>query len=178
MGSPAKVRVQTLRTLGAAFGALLLAYSWPAFSDEDKAPARVPVPKIAVEKPGKCVEDEEFMRRNHMNLLKHQRDETMRKGIRTTKYSLKNCIDCHASQKTGSVIGSNENFCQSCHSYVAVKLDCFECHASKPKAAAAFHPIVPSGAKAAGSAQAGLAGKMRWQMQASAAPTNPGGASK
>ena len=30
------------------------------------------------------------------------------------------------------------DFCASCHSYAAVKLDCFECHASKPKATAAL----------------------------------------
>ena len=29
-----------------------------------------------------CVEDTDFMRRNHMELLKHQRDETMLNGVR------------------------------------------------------------------------------------------------
>jgi hypothetical protein len=81
----------------------------------------------------KCVEDTAYMRKNHMKLLLHQRDETMHKGIRTTKYSLKNCINCHASIKDNSVIGSDEHFCQSCHTYAAVSLDCWECHASKPK---------------------------------------------
>lgn len=83
----------------------------------------------------KCVQDTDYMRRNHMVLLKHQRNDTMRKGIRTTQFSLKNCIDCHASTKNNSVIGTNDNFCQGCHSYAAVKLDCFECHSSKPKVA-------------------------------------------
>ena len=77
------------------------------------------------------------MRKNHMNLLKHQRDETVHKGVRDTRHSLKGCIECHASKKTGSVLGAHDsgkgtNFCEGCHSYVAVKLDCFECH--QPKA--------------------------------------------
>jgi hypothetical protein len=92
------------------------------------------VPKPAIEKGqgDKCVEETEFMRKNHMTLLKHQRDETVHNGIRTKQHSLNGCIECHASRKTGRVIGSDENFCQGCHSYAAVKLDCFECHASKP----------------------------------------------
>ena len=99
-----------------------------------KAPSRVAVPSVAAEKGEKCVEETAFMRRNHMTVLKHQRDKTLREGIRTQKHSLQGCIDCHASQKTGSVLGSRENFCQGCHDYVAVKLDCWDCHASKPKA--------------------------------------------
>lgn len=95
---------------------------------------RVPKPAIVVEKGDKCVADKDTMRRDHMKFLKHQRDLTMREGIRTTQHSLNECISCHASQKTGSVIGSNDNFCQGCHAYAAVKLDCFECHQAKPKA--------------------------------------------
>jgi hypothetical protein len=94
---------------------------------------RVPKPVVEAGQGEKCVESTEFMRRNHMELLKHQRDETMHKGIRTRNYSLKGCIECHASSKTNSVTGTDQNFCQSCHSYVAAKLDCFECHSSKPK---------------------------------------------
>jgi len=93
---------------------------------------RVPKPAIERGKGDKCVKDVEFMRKNHMTLLKHQRDETVHSGIRTKQLSLNGCIECHASQKTGRVIGTDENFCQGCHSYAAVQLDCFECHASKP----------------------------------------------
>lgn len=103
-----------------------------------EATGRVPKPTIERGKGDKCVNDTEFMRKNHMTLLKHQRDETVHRGIRTKQYSLNGCIECHASQKTGSVIGSNENFCQTCHSYAAVQLDCFECHASKPKSTASL----------------------------------------
>lgn len=95
-----------------------------------------PVIEAAI-KGDKCVEDTEYMRKNHMKLLTHQRDETVHKGIRTKRHSLNNCIECHASKTNNSVAASKENFCQSCHSYTAVKLDCFECHATKPASATA-----------------------------------------
>jgi hypothetical protein len=98
------------------------------------AAAGVDLPKLEKGKGEKCVEDTQFMRKNHMNLLKHQRDETMRKGIRTTKHSLKKCIECHASEKTGSVAATKEDFCMACHIYTSVKLDCWDCHATKPGA--------------------------------------------
>ncbi|MBK7315029.1 hypothetical protein [Candidatus Aalborgicola defluviihabitans] len=97
------------------------------------ASTRVPQPVIEAARGGKCVEDPALMRRNHMELLKHQRDETVHGGIRTGKYSLKACIACHASQTTGSVTAKDTNFCQSCHNYAAVKIDCFGCHANKPQ---------------------------------------------
>lgn len=94
------------------------------------------IPQLDVGKGGQCVEDPQSMRKIHMNLLKHQRDETMHKGIRGQKNSLADCVECHASTKTNSVLGNNEAFCQGCHVYAAVKLDCFECHSSKRKVTA------------------------------------------
>ena len=64
---------------------------------------------------------------DHMEMILHQRDETMHQGIRTLKHSLKNCVNCHADPKTGSVLGQN-GFCASCHTYAAVTMDCFSCH--------------------------------------------------
>jgi len=89
-------------------------------------------PTIKTFKGDKCVEDTEFMRRNHMKLILHQRDETMHRGIRTQKYSLKNCVDCHADPKTNSVLGK-DGFCESCHDYASVSIDCFSCHSSAPE---------------------------------------------
>ena len=84
-------------------------------------------------RPGKCVEDTPYMLRNHMELLKHHRDRTVHEGVRTTQYSLANCVACHASKETGRVTGSKDAFCEGCHQYAAVKLDCFECHADRPE---------------------------------------------
>lgn len=92
-----------------------------------------PKPTLAKGKGDKCVEETSFMRRNHMDLLKHQRNLTMREGIRMPKHSLKGCVECHASEKTGSVAASKEDFCAHCHTYAAVKLDCWDCHATRPK---------------------------------------------
>jgi len=95
------------------------------------AAAGTPKPQLKIENPGACIAPTPEMRRNHMEMLKHQRDRTMRQGIRGEKASLNECINCHASKATGSVLGPG-GFCQECHSYAAVKLDCWDCH--QPKA--------------------------------------------
>ncbi len=112
---------------------LLIAVSpVPTFAHKGEAhPQRTPVPSMVTESDGKCIAPPEEMRRNHMEMLKHQRDRTLRQGIRGEPASLNACIECHASKKTGSVLGKGD-FCESCHTYAAVKLDCFECH--QPKA--------------------------------------------
>ena len=114
-------------------GALVCLVIGGALHAGEAASSRVSQPVIEVARGGQCVEDPAFMRRNHMKLLKHQRDDTLRGGVRTGKYSLKTCIDCHASKTTNSVAASDTNFCQSCHNYAAVKIDCFECHTNKPQ---------------------------------------------
>lgn len=93
--------------------------------------ASAPKPEIKIENPGQCIAPAGEMRKNHMEMLKHQRDRTLRQGIRGEKASLNECISCHASKSTGSVLGKG-GFCQECHSYAAVKLDCWDCH--QPKA--------------------------------------------
>ena len=110
--------------------ALLLA-STPAWAADSFAP------KLDIGKGGKCVEEPQWMRKNHMHVLLHQRDETVHQGIRDGKYSLKVCIECHASTKDDSVIGRADSFCEGCHRYEAVKIDCFECHSSKRKSSLA-----------------------------------------
>ena len=83
-----------------------------------------------------CVEEEEVMRRDHMNFILHQRDETMHNGIRTSKYSFAECIDCHVQpDENGNIASfkSKEHFCTTCHEYAAVSIDCFDCHADRPQ---------------------------------------------
>ena len=104
-----------------------------AFFSMGTAALAVPKPVIEQASSGQCVADPGFMRRNHMKLLKHQRNDTLRGGDRTGVHSLQACVACHASKETKSVNATSTNFCQSCHSYAAVKIDCFECHSSKPK---------------------------------------------
>jgi len=89
--------------------------------------AHADAPKFKIERGESCVAPVEEMRRDHMKMLFHQRDRTMREGVRTTRFSLKGCVDCHAGRASGSVLGK-DGFCSSCHEYAAVKIDCFECH--------------------------------------------------
>jgi hypothetical protein len=114
---------------------LVLLASGLAVAGENR-PARVAMPEINIEKSGKCVAPADEMRRNHMKMLLHQRDQTMHQGVRGTPHSLKGCVDCHASSRTNSVLGK-DGFCASCHAYAAVSIDCFECHSPLRRAQAA-----------------------------------------
>jgi predicted CXXCH cytochrome family protein len=82
-----------------------------------------------------CVADTAFMRRYHMTMLKHQRDETVHEGVRGKSFSIGGCVSCHAVNGADGLPVSYEDpkhFCRSCHEYAAVSIDCFECHASRP----------------------------------------------
>ena len=79
-----------------------------------------------------CVEPTDDMRKNHMNYILHQRDETVHRGIRTKQYSLEECINCHVgAAQDAPRYSSDEHFCKSCHTYAAVRIDCFQCHADR-----------------------------------------------
>jgi hypothetical protein len=77
----------------------------------------------------KCVEPKSFMRANHMQILNDWRDEVVRVGKTRTyvngegkefNMSLQNtCMKCHSNKK---------NFCDKCHTYMAVKPYCWDCH--------------------------------------------------
>lgn len=114
----------------------------------DDKTTRAAQPVIIIEKDGKCVEDTDLMRRDHMKFILHQRDQTVHAGIRTEKHSLKNCVNCHANSKTNSVLGK-EGFCESCHTYTSVSIDCFSCHTSSPEKKAAIRAVA-SGEKSPG----------------------------
>ncbi|MDE2452748.1 MAG: hypothetical protein KGL43_04075 [Burkholderiales bacterium] len=92
------------------------------------------LPKIERALNGPCIADPATMRRHHMDLLKHQRWRTVHLGERGAAVSLERCVDCHASKTSGSVAAAPGDFCVSCHAYAAVRIDCFECHASRPAA--------------------------------------------
>lgn len=106
---------------------------------EEKRARRIAVPVVKIEKGEACVAPTEEMRRDHMRMLLHQRDRTLRQGIRESRFSLKNCVDCHASRETGSVLGK-DGFCSSCHAYASVSMDCFECHTPLRQSRAAARP--------------------------------------
>ena len=80
-----------------------------------------------------CVEPTEEMRANHMEYILDQRDATVHEGIRTRQYSLEECINCHVSDAEDAPrVDSEKHFCNSCHTYASVNIDCFQCHADRP----------------------------------------------
>ncbi len=102
------------------------------------AHAGTPFPDIhePTDKSVKCIQPEDVMRREHMNYILHERDETMREGIRGEPESLANCINCHVEpDENGEIAGieTDQHFCSACHEYTAVQIDCFQCHADRPQ---------------------------------------------
>lgn len=81
-------------------------------------------------------EGNEFWRKNHMSLMRHDRDLTMQQGDRDIGASLKGCFDCHTTKAaSGTVLtyADEGHFCRACHDFAAVKVDCFTCHRSTPE---------------------------------------------
>lgn len=127
--------------------ALALTMSAPAHAAANDG--KVPLPYIIPAVKGtKCVQPTDVMRRRHYEFLLRHRTETMHEGIRTKKYSLKECIQCHVPQEGTTAAAENAGkgfFCQNCHVYAGVKVDCFECHSTKPEKTTEFHPMVTPG---------------------------------
>jgi len=93
-------------------------------------------PVIPPAKGEQCVADTALMRTDHMKLLNHQRDETVIDGVRDKPFSLVDCVDCHAQTSAEGKpvrIDAEGQFCESCHAFAAVKIDCFSCHAAVPE---------------------------------------------
>jgi len=84
----------------------------------------------------------ENWRANHMVYLKHDRNLTLREGVRDLspedheiRASLGECFDCHAVKDeagTPVTVEDERHFCRVCHDYAAVTVDCFMCHRSTP----------------------------------------------
>ena len=109
------------RLAGAALGVItaMAATLALAAGPDGEAGRGVPYPEVSVAKGDECVRDTAFMRRNHMDLLKHERAEVVRDGVRGGDFTLEKCQECHVSR---------EQSCDSCHRYAAVRPDCWSCH--------------------------------------------------
>lgn len=121
-----------LKLLTAALVAAVVSLSGPAFGKDAMSRPWMPAPAKAE---GKCDADPVWMRKWHMKVLTHKRDDTMYDGIRTDQFSLKRCITCHAvKDEAGSFVkvSDERHFCRACHDYSMVHMDCFDCHASRP----------------------------------------------
>jgi hypothetical protein len=83
-----------------------------------------------------CVAPTADMRRNHMKYLKHERDEVVHEGKRDSKFSIAECVNCHAGKDDSGhpvPVNAEGQFCDTCHHYVAVQIPCFQCHRKVPE---------------------------------------------
>ena len=115
----------------APFMLVLLLATGGTVSADAGAP-RAPIPAAAGDT---CVEPAGDMRREHMHMLMHQRDRTVHEAYRDKQHSLRGCVECHTNRTAEGqtmAVNADGQFCQSCHAYAAVKMDCFECHATTP----------------------------------------------
>lgn len=81
-------------------------------------------------------EGNDYMRRNHMKMMRHDRDLTMYDGIRPAHASIAACFDCHAVKDEEGIpvtVADERHFCRTCHDFAAVRIDCFDCHRSTPE---------------------------------------------
>jgi hypothetical protein len=125
--------------------ALIAAFFVTALAGTARAESNL-LPHPPKAKGERCVADTDHMRRYHMMMLKHQRDETVHEGVRGGKYSIGDCVGCHAVKgEDGKPVSyeSPQHFCRSCHDYAAVSIDCFECHSSKPGAKSPSAAVEP-----------------------------------
>jgi hypothetical protein len=124
-----------MRALAKIFAAAALLTASAAGAEDDAG--RMPAPHPVKGNGDHCVADTAFLRRNHMLMMFDHRKEAVHEGVRTPQYSLAGCISCHAVKgEDGQPVSyaSPKHFCRSCHDYEAVRVDCFECHASRPEA--------------------------------------------
>jgi hypothetical protein len=90
----------------------------------------MPEPTIAQAKGGHCVRDDAYIMRHHPDMLRHQRDNTLRLGIRAGDFNLMRCMECHSNNAADPAELKTD--CDNCHAYAAVHLDCWDCHAKRP----------------------------------------------
>lgn len=95
-----------------------------------------PASLLAEARGDQCVEPTDVMRRDHMKILMHERDEAKRYGRRNPDHSFVGCVDCHVSP-TANREDPSTHFCMACHEFNAVRMDCFQCHTDRPSDAVA-----------------------------------------
>jgi hypothetical protein len=100
-------------------------YGWAGGARGDRPQLEMPVGV------SECVEDVEYMRALHMDLLNQWRDAVVRDGNRLFisssgqqhEMSLsKTCLSCHTNKA---------QFCDQCHNYVGVTPSCWDCHVER-----------------------------------------------
>ena len=115
------------------------------------------LPAIPRAKGAHCVRPAAWMRKNHMKLLMRVRYEAVHEGIRNRQESLPGCMGCHVSKLADGKypsVRSRKFFCNACHEYVGVRIDCFSCHSNRPVSGAGI--VAQSGGEAPPAAPAAI----------------------
>jgi hypothetical protein len=111
----------------AFLGVVGLPFWWALATGAEPKPLEIPKP--AGEE--RCVEETDFMRREHMQLLATWRDDVVRAGQRLhvsadgrrfTKSLSGTCLGCHTDR---------EATCNRCHDHLNVKPYCWDCHVDR-----------------------------------------------
>ena len=88
-------------------------------------------PEIQALEVKKCIEETDYMRAKHMELLADWKVEVVREGNRIyvakdgREYLMcveQTCLYCHSNKS---------EFCDACHKYAGVKPNCWSCHNEK-----------------------------------------------
>lgn len=115
------------------FLSMAIALAGPALAQDAKAGFGPVIPKATGEP---HPEGNAYMRRWHMTMMRHDRDETVYEGKRDVNASLGECFDCHTvKDETGTPVtyADERHYCRVCHDFTAVRVDCFDCHRSTPE---------------------------------------------
>lgn len=95
---------------------------------KEKPEVSIDTPQIRALEVKKCIEDTEYMRANHMELLLDWRTQVVRgenkiyvaeDGQEYLMCIEETCLECHSNK---------EEFCDVCHEYAGVEPNCWECH--------------------------------------------------
>ena len=124
-----------------AVGALTFPFWYALAGPRRGSPPQVELPAGQ----SRCVEDRQFMKAHHMELLNQWRDDVVRKGLK--EYVSETYGDSHDMSLTGTCLGCHDatdreagasradltppgraRFCHQCHAYADVRPPCWECH--------------------------------------------------
>lgn len=111
------------------FAVLVMVPLWYNMAQKQGKPEiSLDTPQIRALEVKKCIEDTQYMRANHMELLSEWKSQVVRGGNRI--YTAKDgqqylmcieetCLECHSNK---------EEFCDICHKYAGVEPNCWDCH--------------------------------------------------
>lgn len=145
----------TVMTKGVLLAALVAVLALGAVAHAEEVGEFV-LPSSKAASLANCVEPTEYMRRNHFELIRHQRDATVYGGVRGTDHSLSGCVSCHAGYDSSGApveIDAEGQFCRRCHEYAAVEMNCFACHATVPQGESWNHEVAAAHAHRLGAVE-------------------------